>query len=51
MARYKIDPKKKRVPVPVSTPKEVIDKLGKLRCKDIAEIAILKEYEKMKTNF
>lgn len=46
MGRYSIDEQEKKKPFAASVKKKVIDKLGLLVCKEIAENAVNKEYEK-----
>ncbi len=50
MGRFKLDNKDKLVSFWGSAKPEVIETLGRRRCKEIAEIAVNKEYEKQLKN-
>lgn len=50
MGRYSIDEKEKKKPFAASVKQKIIDSLGLLKCKDIAENAVNKEYEKYLKN-
>ena len=46
MGRYSIEEQEKKKPFAASVKKKIIDSLGLLTCKEIAENAVNKEYEK-----
>lgn len=47
MGRYSIEEQEKKKSFGASAKQEVIDMIGKRKCKDIAENAVNKEYEKL----
>ena len=50
MGRYSIEEQEKKKPFAASVKKKIIDSLGLLTCKEIAENAVNKEYEKRLKN-
>lgn len=50
MGRFKLDEKDKLIPFWGSLKPDVIKKLGRNKCKEIAENAVNKEYEKQLKN-
>jgi len=50
MGRYGIEESEKRKSIPASVKNKVIEELGLLNCKAIAENAVNKEYEKRLKN-
>lgn len=50
MARYSIEESEKRKPFAATVKQKVIDEIGQLQCKEIAENAVNKEYEKRLKN-
>lgn len=47
MGRYSIEEQERRKPFAASVKQKIIDRLGLLKCKQIAEDAVNKEYEKL----
>jgi hypothetical protein len=50
MGRHPLPKEKKRVLIGASIEQQIVDNLGLLNCKEIAENAVIKEYLKLKKN-
>jgi hypothetical protein len=50
MGRHPLPKEKKRVLIGASIEQQIVDNLGLLNCKEIAEKAVIKEYLKLKKN-
>lgn len=50
MGRHPIPKEKKRILIGASIERQIVDDLGLLNCKEIAENAVNKEYSKIKKN-
>ncbi len=46
MGRHKLSPEKKRVLIGASIEKRIVDAIGLLQCKEIAEVAVNNKYRK-----